>query len=184
MKKLSLVLLLVMSLGVVSAGVVQASSISMGIWYDFQWETLTSNFGVAGGGTNGTTPAPNPSWTYSGASIVTIVDSYLMGDMFTLWDNGSPVGTTSAVGNAITDTFYNGNGPVEALTHTELSRGFFNLAGGSHALDIEIFQTAFGNTGGVAFFRVDAAPVPLPPSALLLGSGLLGLVGWRRFRKA
>lgn len=26
-------------------------------------------------------------------------------------------------------------------------------------------------------------PLPLPPSALLLGSGLLGLVGWRRFRK-
>jgi hypothetical protein len=27
------------------------------------------------------------------------------------------------------------------------------------------------------------APVPLPPTVLLLGSGLLGLVGWRRFRK-
>jgi type VI protein secretion system component Hcp len=26
--------------------------------------------------------------------------------------------------------------------------------------------------------------VPLPPTALLLGSGLLGLVGWRRFRKS
>jgi len=26
-------------------------------------------------------------------------------------------------------------------------------------------------------------PVPLPPSVLLLGSGLLGLAGWRRFRK-
>lgn len=28
------------------------------------------------------------------------------------------------------------------------------------------------------------APVPLPPSALFLASGLLGLVGWRRFRKS
>jgi hypothetical protein len=26
-------------------------------------------------------------------------------------------------------------------------------------------------------------PVPIPPSALLLGSGLLGLAGWRKFRK-
>jgi len=25
--------------------------------------------------------------------------------------------------------------------------------------------------------------VPLPPTVILLGSGLLGLVGWRRFRK-
>lgn len=28
-----------------------------------------------------------------------------------------------------------------------------------------------------------SAVVPLPPTALLLGSGLLGLAGWRRFRK-
>jgi len=27
-------------------------------------------------------------------------------------------------------------------------------------------------------------PVPLPPTALLVGSGLLGLAGWRRFRKS
>jgi hypothetical protein len=30
---------------------------------------------------------------------------------------------------------------------------------------------------------VTESPVPLPPSMLLLGSGLLGLAGWRRFRK-
>jgi hypothetical protein len=29
-----------------------------------------------------------------------------------------------------------------------------------------------------------AAPVPIPPSALLLGSGLLGLVGLRRWRRS
>jgi hypothetical protein len=28
------------------------------------------------------------------------------------------------------------------------------------------------------------SPVPVPPAALLFGSGLLGLVGWRRFRKS
>jgi len=27
-------------------------------------------------------------------------------------------------------------------------------------------------------------PVPLPPRLLLFGSGLLGLAGWRRFRKS
>jgi hypothetical protein len=29
----------------------------------------------------------------------------------------------------------------------------------------------------------DAPPVPLPPTILLLGGGLLGLVGWRKFRQ-
>jgi len=29
----------------------------------------------------------------------------------------------------------------------------------------------------------NTSPVPVPPTLLLLGSGLMGLVGWRRFRK-
>jgi hypothetical protein len=33
----------------------------------------------------------------------------------------------------------------------------------------------------ITFFR--PTTVPLPPSVFLLGSGLLGLLGWRRFRK-
>jgi hypothetical protein len=36
------------------------------------------------------------------------------------------------------------------------------------------------------WFRLDGdvSAVPVPPSALLLGTSLLGLVGWRRFRKS
>ena len=36
----------------------------------------------------------------------------------------------------------------------------------------------------VNLLECNTSPVPLPPSALLLGSGLLGLVGLRRFRKS
>lgn len=44
-----------------------------------------------------------------------------------------------------------------------------------------------GLTYSVSGFSVAGEPsglVPVPPTALLLGSGLLGLVGWRRFRKS
>ena len=37
-----------------------------------------------------------------------------------------------------------------------------------------------GQAGGT---WTTTSPVPLPPTVLLLGSGLLGLAGWRRFRK-
>ncbi len=34
------------------------------------------------------------------------------------------------------------------------------------------------------FYPAGSSTVPLPPSMLLFGSGLLGLVGWRRFKKS
>ena len=56
---------------------------------------------------------------------------------------------------------------------------------------VELFvkDCSLGGHGGLVFldgFGTEKPPnpnVPIPPSALLLGSGLLGLVGWRRFRK-
>jgi hypothetical protein len=37
--------------------------------------------------------------------------------------------------------------------------------------------------GGNVYIGYSDARVPVPPTAILLGSGLLGLVSWRRFRK-
>ncbi|MFA5109909.1 MAG: hypothetical protein WC443_00735 [Desulfobaccales bacterium] len=190
MKKLALILLLVMGLGVSSVGMVQATDITVGdpLWYQFQWTFTTyPGFGVAGGGISGTQIAPNPPWTYNAptATVFTIVDSYLSGDIFRLWDGASVIGTTSPVTTPGTD--YGSLLPDAALLVPDLSKGFFTLAAGPHSLTIEIIASPYDSQGpdalkeGVAFFRADA--VPVPPSAWLLGSGLLGLLGWRRSRK-
>jgi hypothetical protein len=50
---------------------------------------------------------------------------------------------------------------------------------GNEPAGFEIDNLTFGAAGGGGVIP----GVPLPPSMLLLGSGLLGMIGWRRFRK-
>ncbi|MBC8440380.1 MAG: hypothetical protein H8D87_11925 [Deltaproteobacteria bacterium] len=67
---------------------------------------------------------------------------------------------------------------------------------GFYFFDGSIFNTDYTYTGGgteylltwsngvdVMLFASDVAPVPIPTAALLLGSGLVGLVGFRRRRQ-
>ena len=50
-------------------------------------------------------------------------------------------------------------------------------------LDFKDFSFLWG-TATCGNDVITCTPIPLPPSLLLLGSGLLGLGGWRRFRKS
>jgi uncharacterized protein (TIGR03118 family) len=61
-------------------------------------------------------------------------------------------------------------------------RGLIFGNGGSGG-DLDTLYFTAGLDGGQHGLFGSLAPVPLPPSVLLLGSGLLGLVGWRRFKK-
>jgi hypothetical protein len=130
---------------------------------------------------------PDAPWTFTSVhgTVVTVVDAFLEGDMFTLYDNGIPIGSTTLVANTGTDS--GTSDPAVALTIFALSRGFFSLPAGSNSLTIQVVQNSVGQTsGGAAFFRVDIVPCPVPiPGALLLfGPGLVGLAAMRkRFKK-
>lgn len=185
MKKIALVLLLVGGLGVMPVGMVQASPVVVGgPWYAFEFGFPgTFAIGVA---THDSSDPGVPPWTYDAttATRVKLTDSYTAGDMFSLYDLGVFVGTTSNVPTTAIGT----TNPTPDADYLDplLSHGLFTLAAGHHELTIQTYQVyagaeAFPPPVGVAFFQVAA---PLPPSAWLLGSGMLGLIGFRRFKKS
>jgi hypothetical protein len=59
------------------------------------------------------------------------------------------------------------------------------LTWGVHTTGLRVTSSLPFNPTSIATYdtAVSFVIVPLPPTVLLLGSGLLGLVGWRRFRK-
>ena len=73
-------------------------------------------------------------------------------------------------------------GYSNALAAMQLSNGdFSNLASQSYFIDK---AAGAGEVLALNVLSVNALPVPVPPSAILFGSRLLGLAGWRRLRKS
>jgi len=75
---------------------------------------------------------------------------------------------------------------ISVSSDPNYSTGWFyfpttGLSGNALTLTLYPDQGTWIMLGEVSF---DGTPVPLPPGLLLVGSGLVGLVGWRRFRKS
>ena len=82
-----------------------------------------------------------------------------------------------------TITGYTGSG---SYTPSYLTITGLSIASGSD-YDFSVGTDNPGETGGWVFLGTPTVssgpPIPIPPTVLLLGSGLLGLGAWRRFRK-
>ncbi len=165
MKKLVLLACLIMSLGLLPAGAAQATEVELGTWYYFIFKNEVPSFSA-------------DSFTFDKTfpTKLTVVDILLAGDRFKVYDNDSPIGTTSDVENTGNQTFI--TNPEIALTNPELSRGFFSLPAGPHSLTFEIIQSPEIPAQGA--FQVTA---PLPSTVFLLGSSLPGLVWFHRRRQ-
>ena len=132
MKKLSLVLLLVLGLGVMSAGMVQADPIVVGnpLWYSFLFGPAAPPSDAVGAFYANSDNPGAPPWTYTAATTtsVKITDSFTVGDIFNLYDNSVFVGTTSNVPN--NGNFANDLGDA-AYANPIFSHGLVHLSCGA-----------------------------------------------------
>jgi hypothetical protein len=135
--------------------------------------------------------SPNAASNLVGSAQASISHSLfnLVGADFSYWAfqdgpySNSVYGAYSATG--LTVAGYNGVNLVKSVTFS-LTNDFVYEDLGLNNIDNVTFTVTNGHPGLGDYWLMDNmayTPVPLPAAFWLLGSGLAGLAGWRRFRK-
>ncbi|HVP39401.1 MAG TPA: PEP-CTERM sorting domain-containing protein [Candidatus Saccharimonadales bacterium] len=166
MKRVSMILLAVLSLA--AAGATQANAIPLALgsgWQPFLWD-----------GTGVTDPTTGFQVTSPDVFTVKLTDAFVVGDAFDLYDGASLVLSTPSVPK--TGAIITGD-PDVAYAGTDYSHGSVVLGAGSHNFSIVIRERALDVTGalipgGGGFIRADAGAVPEPGTVALLGLALAG----------
>jgi len=138
----------------------------------------------------------NPPWTLTtvATTYLVVVDAYLAGDRFEVFNNAVSLGETSPFTAGAGDCA-GGNLPENCLADATHSRGVFTLAPGSQSITLAVSVNPYGS--GAGFFSVmttnPLAPTlpPVPPSVpsvpepSTMGMVALGALGiYRRWAKA
>ena len=131
-----------------------------GPWLEFQFGGAGSAAAPCGGvctpssGGNSIELISAPPWTFSllfGGGTLTVSDAFDNGDVFDVYDNAAPIGSTSAV--AVAGSC--GSDPAVCLPDPLSSSGTFALGAGDHSVSLIAAVSPFG--AGAAYFRVDRA---------------------------
>ena len=157
-------------------------------WYNFFESAATSQPSAGSSFQNYYVAAPDPPWTFTSTLGVTlrVLDGGHQGDTFDVFDNGSFIGTTSpttidANHSCANDPTGPGLDPAFCYNDPLMSRGTFQLASGSHSINIVWNQKVPGGDSTLQWFEVNT--VPEPTAWLLTGAGL-ALAALRRSKAA
>ena len=169
-----------------SASPALADPVNSGQWYEFIFGNAVS---FANGCAGGCVPssggnaidAPASPWTFTSAAPfeITVTDAFNRVNLFSLFNFGTLVGSTSAPSN----TGSCGSDPAVCSVDPLTSHATFALAAGAYSFEI---SNDLGPSGA-GYFRIDpaAAVVPEPSTVALLAGGLGALaVAARRRRRA
>ena len=118
-----------------------------------------------------------PAWTFlaAGDVVLTVIDAFLSGDQFEVFDFGVSLGVTSApAGFGLVDC---GDDPVVCLFTSGMSRGAFNLAAGAHSITLRVTSSDGGGSGYLIVGGAIGIPEPATPALLALA--LLALLAHR-----
>jgi hypothetical protein len=124
--------------------------------------------------------SPAAPWTFTlaTAGTLTVQDLFISVDQFEIFDFGSSIGTTSPP----TEGSDCGSNFACSVADLAFSRGIFYLAAGDHS--ISGIATISGAGSGAGAFIVSTVPLPAALPLFATGLGAMGLLGWRRKKKA
>lgn len=125
-------------------------------WFSFSWSGL----------------GPVSTQFTATTTTLRVTDSYVVGDMFEIFDDGVSLGTTSVVSSAGGTDEPFGFDADGAFASGLYSTGVFTVEAGS-LIEISVFQSTDCCTGGSAF--VQSVVTPEPGTVAIFAIGLFGL---------